>query len=941
MTNEHKTCGKFKPYILSCVLVYILIWTPTLAGVKQDTLQAKMHYDSGRWYSARSLTSDALIHYTEAGNIYKSLEWWDKYYATQNRIAFIHYLNEDYDRGISMQTKNLEEVKERLEPGLRSRVGIYRILAQLYLNSGIYGDAVDIVEEAIKEMSTLDRPDLTLFNALYFDLALIHWTGGSYDRALRYLKRGRNFIKNKFGEDDFALISNSSLLGLVHLELKEFVKAIDYLKDSRRLLLEVYNYDVNHPAVRDINYNLALVAYRTGDFDKAKSLLANANSGSAAYLGGYYNLLGLLEYKEHSYQRAEPILKKSVTILQSMHDGHHPKLAESLLNLGSVYTDWLKYDSAKKYFTLALKALKVSNVDLAAPTGFQLAELSDRKVLVTILHELSEMYYNQDDLESASRLIQYSHSHVDTLRHEFLSSNEILVIGDLIKSTYDLGIKIAFKEGNLNKVLEYAQKAKSGLLKIHLNDLKLEQFYGVEDSNLRKDELYKTKIILFKNKLLKVGLTDSIRLSYRDSILVYQRNRESLSNLLAKESPEYFKLKHDNSTASLQEIKANIGDNGLYLNFFESDSTIYLLGITEKDQFLKKLDFPKYLKDDINRFSQLVVQNDKDSLKDLAYRIYKSILLPALKSYGSGVNRLQISTNGVLSSVPFELLLTENTKSRDYRKWPYLVTNYEISYSNDLFLNGTDNSSAPFNVLAFAPFYSDSLKYKEVSSFLRDSLNPLIWTGHEANKVVQLVGGMALTDTASTETYFKNHADDYGILHLAMHSIINNADPASSKLLFSQQEDTLNDGQLHIYELFNLRLEASMAVLSSCRTANGKFFDGEGVLSLARAFNYAGVPSIVMSHWSVDDESTSVIMEHFYSNLAKGMTKGNALRLAKLAYLKNADPSKSHPFFWGAFVVYGDDSPLTIAWKKYLTIISIVSLGLILAIVILSRLRKT
>ena len=104
-------------------------------------------------------------------------------------------------------------------------------------------------------------------------------------------------------------------------------------------------------------------------------------------------------------------------------------------------------------------------------------------------------------------------------------------------------------------------------------------------------------------------------------------------------------------------------------------------------------------------------------------------------------------------------------------------------------------------------------------------------------------------------------------------------------------------------------------------------------MSLARAFSYAGCPSIVMSHWSVDDESTAQLMEMFYKHLSEGQTKDKDLQQAKLDYLQTASPNKMHPRYWASFVVLGDTSPVTkenyLAWLWWL-IAGLLGLGIIL-----------
>ncbi|MEM8907062.1 MAG: CHAT domain-containing protein, partial [Bacteroidota bacterium] len=93
----------------------------------------------------------------------------------------------------------------------------------------------------------------------------------------------------------------------------------------------------------------------------------------------------------------------------------------------------------------------------------------------------------------------------------------------------------------------------------------------------------------------------------------------------------------------------------------------------------------------------------------------------------------------------------------------------------------------------------------------------------------------------------------------------------------------------------------------------GQLVRGEGVISLARGFMHAGCPSTVMSLWSVDDCATSDIMVHFYRSLKAGQRKDEAIRQAKFDYLANiSDKSMAHPYYWAAFVQFGQTEALTL-----------------------------
>jgi CHAT domain-containing protein len=178
-------------------------------------------------------------------------------------------------------------------------------------------------------------------------------------------------------------------------------------------------------------------------------------------------------------------------------------------------------------------------------------------------------------------------------------------------------------------------------------------------------------------------------------------------------------------------------------------------------------------------------------------------------------------------------------------------------------------------------------------------------------------------DESATENNFKRLAGNYDILHLAMHTIVDNENPMYSKLAFTQNVDSFEDGFLNTYEIYNMKYNARLAVLSSCQTGFGKLQKGEGVMSLARGFMYAGCPSIIMTLWQVSDKSGARLMKDFYRSLKKGRDKTESLRDAKLEFLKKADQLKAHPYFWSTYVVIGDATPLYPSRSKLLWMVII------------------
>jgi len=271
--------------------------------------------------------------------------------------------------------------------------------------------------------------------------------------------------------------------------------------------------------------------------------------------------------------------------------------------------------------------------------------------------------------------------------------------------------------------------------------------------------------------------------------------------------------------------------------------------------------------------------------------------------------------------------------------YPYLLKDYDIGYAYSATLYFRENQqqqrdSKNDGYISFAPSYEgsteESITLRSSLGRFRDAFVPLSWNQEEASYLGKYLKGNSLIGEVATERAFKEQASNAKILHLAMHAFVDDEEPMNSKLAFYQDQDSIEDGFLHTFELFNMDLNADLAVLSACETGYGKLVKGEGIMSLARGFSYAGIPSVVMSHWQVDDQSTNQLMRYFYQYLSEGNNKSRSLKQAKLKYIKEALPGKKHPFFWGAFVVIGDDSPIASkewSWYWILGVIIIIVFG--------------
>jgi CHAT domain-containing protein len=187
----------------------------------------------------------------------------------------------------------------------------------------------------------------------------------------------------------------------------------------------------------------------------------------------------------------------------------------------------------------------------------------------------------------------------------------------------------------------------------------------------------------------------------------------------------------------------------------------------------------------------------------------------------------------------------------------------------------------------------------------------LIYTRKEAEAIVALASPeqwfKALDFAASRATVMNSGLDQYRIVHFATHGLVNSQHPELSGIVLSlvDEEGRSQEGFLRAHEIYNLKLNAELVVLSACSTALGKEIKGEGLAGLTRGFMYAGAPRVIASLWNVRDEATAELMKRFYRNMLIGkLSPAAALREAQVSMWR--EPRWAAPFYWAGFVLQGE-----------------------------------
>jgi CHAT domain-containing protein len=301
------------------------------------------------------------------------------------------------------------------------------------------------------------------------------------------------------------------------------------------------------------------------------------------------------------------------------------------------------------------------------------------------------------------------------------------------------------------------------------------------------------------------------------------------------------------------------------------------------------------------------------SLDSISGVIYDSLVSKPMAHLDKNITSIHLGLDGLLSLIPYESLkINKGPRSR------YLMEQYDISYFTEVSTLTNEPSDRVQKIAIYTPTYQlqmvDTTSDMALAQLVRSGYYELPGAAFESQQIGKLTNGRLFNGNLATETAFRDLAPDYDILHLSMHGIIEDEHPFLSSLLFDQENDLHNDGFLRVGEIHQLDLKARMVVLSACNTGYGQIRQGEGVVSIAQAFQYAGVPTAVMSLWKVPDQSTSVIMQEFYRGLKKGLAKDRALTEAKRHFLNSvSDPNLRHPYYWAGFILQGDTSSLQFA----------------------------
>jgi CHAT domain-containing protein len=868
-----------------------------IAHRKTDYYTASANFDSAQIIYEKALQYDSLIYD-------RIIDY--KYYA----YTYAEKNTDTLKKYIDIRLKNAQANPKSTPHDLIYLMDDY---PRLYRELGDFDQALAYsILQVIYANDNIDNIDATDHTSAYFNLIYTLYYLKKYDLALSVCDDILKFYRSvkKYREsinlNNIYSLRPSILIGLnkYNLAINDYITLIsDFDKSTKQN-------EIKFLIQNEIN--LASCYLRVGNDKKAK----------------YYLDLALVSLKSINKLPA-----KQAASLFSI-KGDYYRLNDDYINSFASYDSAVRNDIPEYFLDDPLNFPIIENqkVSFKVLLGLKDKALSLNNLFINDLKDSLQLLY------SADQYVQRTNRILLERRKELTRSEGKLFLSSNFKSLYEAGIQSSFLLSTNGHLTEGHQNA-SKFFKMSKSILFLEQageFDFMTKNNIPqylKERYYtlskRTKALndkFYQNFSHLNILTDSIRnlnLDLLDATKSFSSLKDSLSSFMNMDEDMFLSVQSKNDILEPRELS---------MEFFVGDSVIYILGSMQEGTVLEAIKLDSNLKSHIEYLIKEVSTRPQltdysalvSNFKFSSNYVYESLLAPVLSQLDQNIKTITIIPDEFLSKLPFEVLLTQKAEEKtSFKDLPYLIKSYTIKYK----LTGTTGGGAHSKT---AKKDMLGIGYSYDSNQDKSSRVGLPGTDLEIKQIQSKFSGDYYLGEDATKNLFLKEAQNFDILHLAVHGETDEKNKYNARLIFNGKDSLLNTGDLYL-----ANIQARMVVLSACESGTGEVVKGEGTFSIARGFALLGVPSIIMSLWNVNDKVTSQLMSNFYVNISKGLSSTEALSQSKLTYLEKSDNYTSHPYYWSSFVSLGDpiqlfSKPFSYLAQIFVALISLLTLAVLL-----------
>jgi len=668
---------------------------------------------------------------------------------------------------------------------------------------------------------------------------------------------------------------------------------------------------------------------------------------------GHHNL-AWKNYLNDDLEAAENNYQKELILANELTQGSHSvMLAETYEGLGDVATKKNEFSKGLDYYHRAIQYLSIGfeTTDVLALPNLEKHLIINDFLLERIMGLKADALYAKyqftqktEDLESTHATYKRLDQLLVQIRQGYKAAPSRYELVEKTLPEYEKATRVSLQLYEKKQEKKYLESAYSFATKnkaiVMLDGLQDEQaqFEGIPSDLLKKEnqlkkEVYDLDIKIYELKGLKKEGDTEIKNLTKER---FQKTRayEDLIKSYEEDYPKYFQLKYaNNSSIDLKDIRKRLPPSAGVLEYFVGEENIYIFSFSAKTglqyQEVKKPE--NFVEDCINYRASI----EKDSITSIpefsekSFALYDLLVKEPLAQLqeSAEINRLIVVPDDILLQVSFETFFTSILPADKGPQWtdklPFLLRDYAISYaySNKLIFEPSVNTrleKAKYEYVGFGLEYDDytleALKEiqpaQELPQLFR-GMGKLAYSDDEVLESAEVMGGKTYINEKATKPNFLKEVKNGNILHLVTHGYMSKEAPLTSGLVFTKKNQK-DDFILRTADLYSMSLPAEMAVLSACHTGAGKVQKGEGIRSLARAFNYAGCPNVTASLWAAPDLSTKKIIVPFYKSIKSGLPKDVCLQKAKLDYLDNCRFNiEALPCNWAHLITIGNVDPIT------------------------------
>lgn len=730
---------------------------------------------------------------------------------------------------------------------------------------------------------------------LYGTLAFILGQTGDYEKSVHAADQGIYYGEQ--AHDSFGIANGLFEKSKALTELGRIAETRPYLERAIQLI------ETDPRRAYDLSMYYVRLAYVYQDEKKTalsltyfrRGIALNRSLEDSLGLGNNDIDLGNFLYEQGQYDQAIAPLLEAVNC--------HPLSsgkARAFNNLGGVY--W-----KKKAFAQSLKAYDqgislllggLQNKSAAdMPTEETVRFLAHKEFFLSLIQDKADTWLdwgkttgNRTYLRHALETYQLADKMIDFMRWEHTGTGSKLYWRQKTRGLYERAIETCYRLGDTEQAYRFFEKSRAVMLTDKLNELGAHR--QLTPAQAAQEEKLRQQLTERQTQLAALKPDTKAYTETRLKLSAEQEQFDGFIKQIEQSNPAYYRYKFDNTTRSLAEVQHWLGERSASLvSYFVGDSALYSLGVTQGRAQLLRQPVARY-RQAAGEFRQLLsdptaLNRQYGRYQTLSFDLYQQLLAPLKLPDG----RVVVSPDG--SFLPFESL------SRSTGLPDLLVNHYAISYaySARLLLKDRLTTTPDRDFLGMAPVQFGA------------GLSTLPGSDVVLQRIGQQFGSATLlTGAGATRRAFREQAPGCRVIQLFTH-----ADAGSEPTEGTVPEPVLYfaDSTLRLSEIASgTPFQAELLVLSACKTGAGVNQQGEGVFSLARGFAAVGVPSVLTTLWSVDNQVTYRLTELFYKHLNDGMPKDVALQRAKQEFLQTASRAEQLPTHWAGLILVGNAEPL-------------------------------